>query len=54
MTREAGSMNVEGVCIDARTGASIRGSSMAALMLSSPVVVLAAREFSRWRILDWD
>jgi hypothetical protein len=53
ITREAGSMNVEGVCIDARTGASIRGSSMAALMLSSPVVVHAVREFSRSRILDW-
>lgn len=54
MTREAGSMKVEGVCIDARTGASIRGSSMAALVLSSLLVVLALREFSRSRSLNWD
>ena len=54
MTREAGSMKVDGVCIDARTGASIRGSSMAALVLTSLLVVLAVREFSRSRILDRD
>lgn len=34
-------MKVEGVCIDARTGASIRGSSMAALMLTSLLAVMA-------------
>ena len=41
MTREAGRINVEGDCTDARTGASIRGSSMAALMLTLLLVVLA-------------
>jgi hypothetical protein len=54
MTRDAGSMKVDGVCTDARTGASIRGSSMAALGLTSLLVVLAVREFSRWRVLNWD
>ena len=53
MTREAGRTKVEGVCIDARTGASIRGSSMAALVLTSRLVVMAVREFSRRRALDW-
>lgn len=54
MTRDAGSMKVDGVCIDARTGASIRGSSMAALVLTSLLVVPAVREFSRSRVLNWD
>ena len=54
MTRDAGSMKVDGVCTDARTGASIRGSSMAALGLTSLLVVLAVREFSRWRVLNRD
>jgi hypothetical protein len=52
ITREAGEMKVEGVCTDARTGANIRGSSMAALVLTSLLVVAAVREFSRWRVLS--
>lgn len=52
MTRDAGSMNVDGFCIEARTGASIRGSSMAALMWLSLGVVPAVREFSRSRVLN--
>lgn len=52
MTREAGKMKVEGVCIDARTGASIRGSSMAALVLTLLLAVMAVREFSTRRALD--
>lgn len=52
ITREAGSMNVDGICTDARTGASILGSSMAALVLTLLLVVLAVREFSRSRVLN--
>jgi hypothetical protein len=45
MTREAGAIKVDGVFTDARTGAIIRGSSMATLVLTSLLVVLLSESF---------